>query len=84
MADFTAKSAILILPTWAQIVANSAYRTFRSWDNLDIVRGPDFASVDLICLDTPFDHNRNCVASVGSTPNETILGDANNSAFIHH
>ena len=84
VADFQVKSAILILPTWAQVVTNSAYRTSRSSSNLDSVPGPDSASVDLISLATAFDQNRNCIARLGSTPNMTILWDANSSAFIHH
>ena len=37
-------------------------------DNLDIMRGINSKSVDLIYLDPPFNSNRNCAAAIGSQP----------------
>ena len=49
-----------------ETVTNFAYRTIRTGDNLDILRGLNSASVDLIYLDPPFSSNRNYAAPVGS------------------
>lgn len=40
--------------------------TIFTGDNLDVMRGMDTASVDLIYLDPPFNSNRNYEAPVGS------------------
>ena len=40
-------------------------RTVWTGDNLDILRGLNSASVDLIYLDAPFHSNRNYAAAVG-------------------
>ena len=48
-------------------VTNFADRTIWTGDNLDILRGLNSASVDLIYLDPPFNSNRNYAAPVGST-----------------
>ena len=46
--------------------ANFANRTVWTGDNLDILRGMNSESVDLIYLDPPFNSNRNYAAPVGS------------------
>ena len=46
--------------------ANFADRTIWTGDNLDILRGLNSASADLIYLDPPFNSNRNYAAPVGS------------------
>ena len=45
---------------------NFANRTLWTGDNLDILRGMNSASVDLIYLDPPFNSNKDYVAPVGS------------------
>ncbi len=47
-------------------MTNFADRTIWTGDNLDILRGLNSASVDLIYLDPPFNSNRNYAAPVGS------------------
>ena len=47
-------------------MTNFADRTIWTGDNLDILRGLNSASVDLIYLDSPFNSNRNYAAPVGS------------------
>ena len=49
-----------------KVMTNFADRTIWTGDNLDILRGINFASVDLIYLDLPFNSNRNYAAPVGS------------------
>ena len=46
-------------------MADFADRIIWTGDNLDILRGLNSASVDLICLDPPFNSNRNYAAPVG-------------------
>lgn len=46
--------------------SNLADRTIWTGDNLDILRGMNSESVDLIYLDPPFNSNRNYSALVGS------------------
>jgi len=46
--------------------ANWANRTIWTGDNLDILRGMNSASVDLVYLDPPFNSNRDYAAPVGS------------------
>ena len=46
---------------------NSADKTIWTEDNLEIPRGMNSESVDLIYLDPPFNSNRNNSAPVGST-----------------
>lgn len=46
--------------------ANWKNRTLWTGDNLDIMRGMNDASVDLIYLDPPFNSNRNYAAPIGS------------------
>ena len=48
-------------------MTNFADRTIWTGDNLDILRGLNSTSVDLIYLDTPFNSNRNYAAPVGSS-----------------
>ena len=48
-------------------MTNFADRTIWTGDNLDILRGLNSASVDLIYLDPPFNSNRDYAAPVGST-----------------
>ena len=48
------------------MMTTSADRTIWTGDNLDILRGLNSASVDLIYLDPPFNSNRNYAAPVGS------------------
>ena len=45
---------------------NFANRTLWTGDNLDILRGMNSESVDLIYLDPPFNSNQNYAAPVGS------------------
>ncbi len=45
---------------------NWANRTLWTGDNLDVMRGMNSASVDLIYLDPPFNSNRNYSAPIGS------------------
>ncbi len=45
---------------------NWANRTIFTGDNLDVMRGMNSESVDLIYLDPPFNSNRNYSAPVGS------------------
>ena len=47
-------------------MTNFADRTIWTGDNLDILRGLNSGSVDLIYLDPPFNSNRNYAALVGS------------------
>ena len=47
-------------------MTNFADRTVWTGDNLDILRGLNSASVDLIYLDPPFNSNRSYAALVGS------------------
>ena len=47
-------------------MSNFAERTIWTGDNLDILRGLNSASVDLIYLDPPFNSNRDYAAPVGS------------------
>ena len=47
-------------------VPNWANRTLWTGDNLDIMRGMNSESVDLIYLDPPFNSNRNYAAPIGS------------------
>ena len=47
-------------------MTNFTSRTIWTGDNLDILRGLNSASVDLIYLDPPFNSNRNYAAPVGS------------------
>lgn len=47
-------------------MTNFTDRTIWTGDNLDILRGLNSASVDLIYLDPPFNSNRNYAAPVGS------------------
>ena len=46
--------------------ADFADKTIWTGDNLDILRGMNSESVDLIYLDPPFNSNRNYSAPVGS------------------
>ena len=48
------------------MTANWRNRTLWTGDNLDIMRGMNSASVDLIYLDPPFNSNRNYAAPIGS------------------
>jgi len=48
------------------VMTNFADRTIWTGDNLEILRGLNSASVDLIYLDPPFNSNRNYAAPVGS------------------
>ena len=47
-------------------MTNFADKTIWTGDNLDILRGMNSESVDLIYLDPPFNSNRNYAAPVGS------------------
>ena len=53
---------------------NFADKTIWTGDNLDILRGMNSESVDLIYLDPPFNSNRNYSAPVGSAAN--MVGSA--------
>ena len=48
------------------MTANFVNRTLWTGDNLDIMRGMNSESVDLIYLDPPFNSNRNYAAPIGS------------------
>ena len=49
-----------------RLVANFVDKTVWTGDNLDILRGMNSESADLIYLDPPFNSNRNYAAPVGS------------------
>ena len=55
--------------------ANFVNRTLWTGDNLDILRGLNSESVDLIYLDPPFTSNRD-YAAPGHSPISTPLGPA--------
>ena len=59
-------SAIGRLASCVHPMTNFADRTIWTGDSLDILRGLNSSSVDLICLDPPFNCNRNHAAPVGS------------------
>ena len=69
------------MPKMAEFGINSANRlpdrTIWSGDNLDVLRGLTYASVDFICLDPPFNSNRNYAAPVGSVAAGTAWQAAN-------
>ena len=48
------------------MAANFTNRTLWTGDNLDVMRGLNSESVDLIYLDPPFNSNRNYAAPIGS------------------
>ena len=48
------------------MMTNFSDRTIWTGDNLDILRGLNSVSVDLIYLDPPFNFNRNYAVPVGS------------------
>ena len=56
-------------------MTNFADRTIWTGDNLDILRGLNSASVDLIYLDPPFNSNRNYAALVGSATAGAVFED---------
>ena len=56
--------------------ANWANRTIFTGDNLDVMRGMNSESVDLIYLDPPFNSNRNYSAPVGSEAAGAAFKDA--------
>ena len=56
--------------------ANWANRTIFEGDNLDILRGMNAASVDLVYLDPPFNSNRNYAAPIGSVAAGAAFKDA--------
>ena len=55
---------------------NWANRTIFTGDNLDVMRGMNSDSVDLIYLDPPFNSNRNYSAPVGSEAAGAAFKDA--------
>ena len=59
-------------------------RTIFTGDNLDIMRGMNSASVDLIYLDPPFNSNRNYSAPVGSKAAGAAFKDACRGAAAEH
>ena len=58
ISHFIPKSAIARLSARVPLMTNFADRTIWIRDNLDILRGLNSASVDLIYLDPPFNSNR--------------------------
>ena len=48
------------------MTANGAKQTIWTRDCLDILRGMNSASVDLVCLDPPFHSKSNYAAPIGS------------------
>ena len=66
MADLYPKSAIAKLCSRVTTMTNFADRTIWTGVNLDILRGLNSASVDLIYSDPPFNSNRNYAAPVES------------------
>ena len=56
-------------------MTNFADRTIWTGDNLDILRGLNSASVDLIYLDPPFNSNRNYAALVGNATAGAVFED---------
>ena len=63
-------------------MTNFADRTIWTGDNLEILRGLNPASVDLIYLDPPFNSNRNYAAPVGSPAAGVAFMDASKSRLI--
>ncbi len=59
----------MTIPNWAN-------RTIFTGDNLDVMRGMNSASVDLIYLDPPFNSNRDYEAPVGSPAAGAAFKDA--------
>lgn len=59
---------------------NFANRTIWTGDNLDILRGLNSASVDLIYLDPPFNSNKTYEAPVGSQAAAMAAGTTSPSA----
>ncbi len=57
------------------MTANWANRTLWTGDNLDIMRGLNSASVDLIYLDPPFNSNRDYAAPIGSEASGAAFQD---------
>lgn len=55
---------------------NFAPRTIWTGDNLDILRGLNSETVDLICLDPPFNSNRAYAAPIGSKAAGAAFKDA--------
>ena len=55
-------------------MSNVSDRTIWTGDNLDILRGLNSASVDLVYLDPPFNSNRNYAAPVGSAAAGVAVG----------
>ena len=56
-------------------MTNFSDRTVCTGDNMDILRGLNSASVDLIYLVPPFNSNRNYAAPVGSTATGAAFKD---------
>ena len=54
-------------------MTNIVDRTIWARDNLDILRGLNSASVDLIYLDPPFNSNRSYAEQAGSTAASTAF-----------
>ena len=57
-------------------MANFSDKTIWTADNLDVMRGLDSASVDLICVDPPFNTRINFATSVGSDSANTPFKDS--------
>ena len=57
-------------------VTNFVDKTIWTGDNLDILRGMNSETVDLIYLDPPFNSNRNYEAPVGSKAAGAAFKDA--------
>ena len=57
------------------MTANWVNRTLWTGDNLDIMRGMNSASVDLIYLDPPFNSNRDYAAPIGDTKSTAAFKD---------
>ena len=69
-----------VCSSWSKLTAmpepNFVDKTVWTGDNLDILRGLNSESVDLIYLDPPFNSNRNYAAPVGSRAAGAAFKDA--------
>ena len=59
-------------------MTNFADRTIWTGDNLDILRGLNSGSIDLVYLDPPFNSNRNYAAPLGSA----AVGDGVGAGYV--
>lgn len=63
---------------------NSADKAIWVGDNLDILRRMNSESADLICLDPPFNPNRNYSSPVGSAAEGVAFNDTGGEDILSH